>query len=201
MPGPHHVPPRLSPALDRAILRDSQLVLPPLSAQDSRRLLRALLPTAAIPESLAQRLLDRAQGNPFFLEELVQTLVEHDVVGQADASGVTGRSPHLSTVQLPSTVQEVRAARLDRLPPAEKALLQTLAVLGRTVPWRLLTQVVGQPEAALHQPLEALQAAEFLYEQPSHAKSVKHYGQRLEICSSLSHKPMVLFGFSLSHHA
>ena len=80
---------------------------------------------------------------------------------------MTGRSLCPPTIQLPSTVHEVLAARLDRLPPAEKALLQTLAVMGRAVPWRLLTQVVAQPEAALYQLLGALQAAEFLYEEPA----------------------------------
>jgi len=100
------------------------------------------------------------------IQELVQTLVEQDVVGQPDAWGAPGASPCLPAIQLPSTVQEVLAARLDRLPPAEKALLQTLAVIGDAVPWCLLAQVVGQPEEALYQPLGALQAAEFLYKQP-----------------------------------
>jgi predicted ATPase len=144
----------------------THMVLQPLTSQDSRRMLHAILHTATIPEPLVQTVLARAQGNPFFLEEIVQTLTEHDVAGQVGASGVPGRSPCPPTIQLPSTVQEVLAARLDRLPSAEKTLLQTLAVMGRAVPWRLLTQVVGQPEEVLYQPLGALQAAEFLYEQP-----------------------------------
>ena len=145
----------------------TQMVLQPLTSQDSRRMLRSLLQTEHMLEPLVQMVVTKAQGNPFFLEELVQTLVEHEVVGQVDAWGATGSSPCPPTIQLPSTVQEVLAARLDRLPPAEKALLQTLAVIGSTVPWRLLAQLVGQPEAALYQPLGALQAAEFLYEQPA----------------------------------
>jgi tetratricopeptide (TPR) repeat protein len=145
----------------------TQMVLQPLTAQDSRRMLRALLQTEHLREPLVQVVVTKAQGNPFFLEELVQTLVEHEVVGQVDACGATGSSPCPPTIHLPATVQEVLAARLDRLLPAEKALLQTLAVIGDAVPWRLLTQVVGQPEEALYQPLGALQAAEFLYEQPA----------------------------------
>src|SRR5262245_42349526 len=144
----------------------TQMVLQPLTSQDSRRMLRALLQTEHMPEPLVQMVVTKAQGNPFFLEEIVQTLVEQDVLGQAEAGGATGSSPRPPTIQLPSTVQEVLAARFDRLPLAEKALLQTLAVIGDAVPWRLLAQVVGQPEEALSQPLEALQAAEFLYEQP-----------------------------------
>jgi predicted ATPase len=145
----------------------TQMVLQPLTSQDSRRMLRALLQTEPMREPLMQMVVTKAQGNPFFLEELVQTLVEQDVVGQADACGAPGSSPYPPAIELPSTVQEVLAARLDRLPPAEKALLQTLAVIGDAVPWRLLTQVADQPEEALDQPLGALQAAEFLYEQPT----------------------------------
>src|SRR5262249_13311773 len=145
----------------------AQLVLQPLTSQDSRRMLRSLRQTEHLREPLVQMVVTKAQGNPFFLEELVQTLVEHEVVGQADACGTTGASPCPPAIQPPPAVEGVLAARRARLPPAEKALLQTLAVIGSAVPWRLLTQVVGQPEEALDQPLGALQAAEFLYEQPT----------------------------------
>jgi tetratricopeptide (TPR) repeat protein len=153
----------------------TQMVLQPLTSQDSRRMLRSLLQTENLLEPLVQMVVTKAQGNPFFLEEIVQTLVEQDVVGQADACGATGSSPCPPTLQLPSTVQEVLAARLDRLPPTEKALLQTLAVIGSAVPWGLLAQVVGQPEEALYQPLGALQAAEFLYEQPAGSERVYRF--------------------------
>ena len=166
VPGPHHLPPGVPPALDREILCDPDWS----SSPSRRRTVTGCSVRSSRPRTCrspwCRWSLTKAQGNPFFLEELVQTLVEQDVVGPADACGATGVSPRLPTIQLPSTVQEVLAARLDRLPPAEKALLQTLAVIGSAVPWRLLTQVVGQPEEALDQPLVALQAAEFLYEQP-----------------------------------
>jgi transcriptional regulator with AAA-type ATPase domain/predicted ATPase len=145
----------------------TQMVLHPLTSQDSRRMLHALLQTATIPEPLVQLILARAQGNPFFLEEIVQTLVAYDIVTQGDAGEATGQSAYPAATQLPSTVEEVLAARLDRLPSAQKTLLQTLAVIGSTFPWRLLTQVAGQPEEALRQQLVALQVAEFLYEQPA----------------------------------
>jgi tetratricopeptide (TPR) repeat protein len=153
----------------------TQMVLQPLTSQDSRRMLRSLLQPEHMREPLEQMVVTKAQGNPFFLEEIVQTLVEQEGVGQADACGTTGSSPCPPTIQLPSTVQEVLAARLDRLPPAEKALLQTLAVIGSTVPWRLLAQVVGQPDEALSQPLRALQAAEFLYEQPAGSERASRF--------------------------
>jgi transcriptional regulator with AAA-type ATPase domain/predicted ATPase len=145
----------------------TQLVLHPLLSQESRGMLQALLQPVTLPAPLVQTILTRAQGNPFFLEEIVQALVEQGVLGQGEAGGAAAGAPFLPEMQLPPTVQGVLTARLDRLPPAEKALLQTLAVIGTVCPWRLLTRVVGQPEEALHQPLGALQAAEFLYEQPA----------------------------------
>jgi predicted ATPase len=90
------------PWIDKSYV--TQMVLHPLTSQDSRRLLQSILPMTTIPEPLMQMILARAQGNPFFLEELVHTLTEHDMVGQADTGGVTGRSTHSSVIQLPSTI-------------------------------------------------------------------------------------------------
>ena len=81
------------------------------------------------------------------------------------------------TLQLPATVQAVLAARIDRLPPEEKQLLQTAAVIGTEVPVPLLQAMAERPEAALHHSLAHLQAAEFLYETrlfPEHEYTFKH---------------------------
>ena len=67
-------------------------------------------------------------------------------------------------MQVPATVQAVLAARIDRLPPEEKRLLQTAAVIGTEVPWPLLQAIADTSEEALHRGLGQLQAAEFLYE-------------------------------------
>ena len=67
-------------------------------------------------------------------------------------------------MQVPATVQAVLAARIDRLPPEEKRLLQTAAVIGKDVPFPLLQAIAELPEEALHRGLAHLQAAEFLYE-------------------------------------
>ena len=61
-------------------------------------------------------------------------------------------------------MQAVLAARIDRLPPEDKRLLQTAAVIGTEVPWPLLQAIADVPEEALHRGLTRLQAAEFLYE-------------------------------------
>jgi tetratricopeptide (TPR) repeat protein len=104
----------------------------------------------------------RTEGNPFFLEESVRTLVETGIlVGERGAYRLA-QAP--STIQVPATVQAVLAARIDRLPPEEKILLQTAAAIGTEVPVPLLQAIADLPEATLHRGLAHLQAAEFLCE-------------------------------------
>ncbi len=113
--------------------------------------------------ALKRFILDKTEGNPFFMEEIVQELREQ---GMLTVRG-HGRAPLPQDIRLPTTVQGILAARMDRLPPDEKALLQTLAVIGREFSASLLKKVVAQPEAELYGQLAHLQAAEFIYEQPA----------------------------------
>ena len=109
-----------------------------------------------------QLLIVRTEGNPFFLEESVRTLVETGVlVGEPGAYRLGHALP---TIQVPATVQAVLAARIDRLASDNKRLLQTAAVIGHEVPLPLLQAIAELPEADLHRGLTRLQAAEFLYE-------------------------------------
>src|SRR5262249_11743144 len=107
-------------------------------------------------------LITRTEGNPFFLEESVRTLVEMGVlVGEPKAYRLAQALP---TIQVPATVQAELAARIDRLPPAEKHPLHTASGMGSEVPLPLLQAIVDLPEEALHSGLAHLQAAELLYE-------------------------------------
>jgi tetratricopeptide (TPR) repeat protein len=109
-----------------------------------------------------KRLIARTEGNPFFLEESVRALVEtRMLVGEPGAYHLAQALP---TIQVPATVQAVLAARIDRLPPEEKRLLQTAAVIGTEVPLPLLQALAEMPEEGLQHGLTRLQAAEFLYE-------------------------------------
>jgi predicted ATPase/class 3 adenylate cyclase len=148
----------------------TQHIVPPLAPQDSLRIVRTALQTEQVPDHLVRVILAKAEGNPFFLEEIAQALVERGVLVRGPATGA-GFLPAptvtpLVEIELPPTVQGVLATRIDRLTAETKALLQTLAVLGKECSWRLLTQVVDQPEAELQRRLTQLQAAELLYEQP-----------------------------------
>jgi predicted ATPase/class 3 adenylate cyclase len=140
----------------------AQLRLDPLPPASAAEVLAALLGEDTSLAPLTQLLMVRTEGNPFFLEESVWTLAEAGVlVGERGAYRLAQALP---TIQVPATVQAVLAARIDRLPPEEKTLLQTAAAIGTEVPVPLLQAIAELPEAVLHRGLAHLQAAEFLYE-------------------------------------
>jgi len=149
----------------------TQLRLDPLGPAEAQELLTVLLGERAELAPLRQLILAKTEGNPFFMEEIVQALVEQGVLVRQPAGGVALAAPtladSLTAVQLPATVQGLLAARIDRLPPDQKALLQTLAVLGKEFGLGLLRHVVAEPESELQGQLAHLQAAEFLYERPA----------------------------------
>src|SRR5262249_22094155 len=140
----------------------TQLRLDPLQPASAEAFLAALLGDDPSLALLTPLLIARTAGNPFFLEESVRTLVETVVL-----VGIPGayqlRQP-LRGMPVPATVQAVLAARIDRLTPEDKRLLQTAAVIGTDVPCALLRAIADLPEAALHRGLAYLQAAAFLYE-------------------------------------
>ncbi|HSF04608.1 MAG TPA: AAA family ATPase, partial [Methylomirabilota bacterium] len=138
----------------------SQLRLDILPVENTGALLDAMLGTDPGLDPLKQLLLRR--GNPFFLEESVRTLVETKaLVGERGAYRST---QPLQSLQVPASVHAVLAARIDRLPPEEKQLLQAAAVIGKDVPFTLLQAIAELPEETVGQGLSRLQAAEFLYE-------------------------------------
>src|SRR5262249_52619053 len=140
----------------------TQLWLDPLPPARADELLLALLGDDPSLAPLTRLFIERTEGNPFFLEESVRTLVETGVL--VGMPGTYRLGQDVTTFQVPATVQAVLAARIDRLSPEDKRLLQSAAVIGKDVPAALLYAIAEVPEAALHQSLSRLQAAEFLYE-------------------------------------
>ena len=102
----------------------TQISLHHLTPQNAVTIVHATRQQQALPEHLEHMILDKAQGNPFFLEELTHAVIEHGDL-QKD-------------VVVPDTIQGVLSARIDRLPEAHKRLLQTASVLGREFAPRLL---------------------------------------------------------------
>ena len=140
----------------------TQLRLDPLPPVSAEELLQALLGDDPSLAPIKQLLIERTEGNPFFLEESVRALVETGVlVGERGAYRL---AQALQSLQVPATVLAVLAARIDRLPAEDKRLLQTAAVIGNEISLPLLQAIAELPDEALHRGLARLQAAEFLYE-------------------------------------
>jgi class 3 adenylate cyclase/tetratricopeptide (TPR) repeat protein len=139
-----------------------QLRLNPLPPTSIEELLRLLLGDNPSLAPVRRLLAEQTEGNPFFLEESVRTLVEHGaLVGER---GDYRAASTIEIIRVPATVQDVVAARIDRLAPADKRLLQVASVIGENVPLSLLQTVADMPEAELHERIDHLRSAEFLYD-------------------------------------
>jgi class 3 adenylate cyclase/tetratricopeptide (TPR) repeat protein len=138
-----------------------ELRLDPLIDASLVGFLRALLGPDQSLNTLKHFLAERASGIPLFVEEIVRTLVETDVLNGARGSYHLARS--FSGSDVPPTLQAVLAVRIDALPTAEKRLLQEAAVVGQDVPFSLLRSICGLTDEVLRRRLGNLQGAEFLY--------------------------------------
>jgi len=147
----------------------AQVRLAPLGKEEADELLAFLLGADASLAALKPLILAKTEDTPFFMEEVVQTLVEEGALVGKRGNYRAETTP--TELHISPTVQGVLAARIDRLTREEKELLQQLSVIGRQFPFSLVKQVVPQPEAEVYQVLSALQAKEFLYEQPAFPKS------------------------------
>jgi len=142
----------------------NQLRLDPLGLGNASEMLTALLGEGAELAPLKQLIIEKTEGNPFFMEEMVQALFEQGVVAR---NGSVKLERSMSEVKIPPTVQGILAARIDRLPADEKDLLQTLAVIGKEFPLSVIERVVQKSSDELERMLSDLQLGEFIYEQPA----------------------------------
>ena len=143
----------------------TQLRLDPLGQAEAKELLTALLGDHPSLEALKSLILEKTEGNPFFMEEVVQTLSEEKALLGETGHYHIEKTP--AALHIPTTVRGVLAARIDRLPAAAKDLLQSLAVIGKEFSLSLIEQVIGQPEGVLRPLLARLQDREFIYERPA----------------------------------
>jgi tetratricopeptide (TPR) repeat protein len=138
-----------------------RIPLQPLDEDDAVRVVRATLDVAELPRALAAHIAARAEGNPFFLEEIGHALVETGAI-QTDGGRLT-LTRDAATITVPATVQDVIAARLDRLEEAQKRTVQTAAVIGREFALSLLRRV-SEAQERLEQSLTELKRIELIYE-------------------------------------
>jgi class 3 adenylate cyclase/tetratricopeptide (TPR) repeat protein len=166
-----------------------QISLDPLPADSAAALLDLLLGTDPSMAPLKRLLIGRTEGNPFFLEESVRTLVESGAI-IGDRGGYRLTKPP-AALHVPATVQAVLAARIDRLTTETKQLLQAAAVIGKEAPLPLLREIADTSDSDLGQNLAQLQAGEFLYETslfPEPVYTFKHPLTREVAYSGLLHE-------------
>ena len=142
----------------------TQLRLDPLGKESAEEMLSTLLGEGVELAPLKRIMIERTEGNPLFMEEIFQALVED---GSLKRNGSVKLVRPVEHLRLPPTVQGILAARIDRLQPKEKELLQTLAVIGTEFPLSLVREVVQLQSDQLDGLLSNLQTAEFIYEQPA----------------------------------
>jgi len=164
------------PAWAGGLPNATTIVLEPLSADESGRLLGALL-GSALPRELERRIIDVAEGNPLFAEELVRLFVDRGVVRRTDA-GWEQALP-IKEVKIPQSIQALLAARLDSLPADEKRLSQDAAVVGRIFWDRLLAHLAGESPAATVRLLRSLRVKELVVlREPSTVADAQEYAFR-----------------------
>ena len=127
-------------------------------------MLSHLLGEAAEIAPLKRVIIEKTEGNPFFMEETVQVLLD---VGSLVRNGGIKLTKPVQELKIPPTVRAILASRIDRLALSEKDLLQTLAVIGKEFPFRLVQGVTKRRDDDLTSGLSNLQMAEFIYEQPA----------------------------------
>ena len=138
-----------------------QVAIEPLTTEETYALLRDLLRPYEASPPLQAWIHARTGGNPFFAEEIVRAMQTQGLLTVQEHVCAIAPAAHIT---LPSSIQGIVQARLDRLPATEKHLLQVASVIGPEVPWPWLHALMGYAEDTLQRSLRCLQEMEFLYE-------------------------------------
>ena len=154
-------------AARRAGRQHTDLWLTPLSIQESETLLYHLLRMDDLPQQLKARILNHTEGNPFYIEELIRSLLDDGVIVWDKDRGRCETSCEPAEIAIPNTLYGVLMARIDRLPENAKRVLQLASVIGRAFPRRVLDAVAGKAGRRydLDGALLTLEREELIYEQ------------------------------------
>ena len=119
-----------------------ELNLSPLSEADSRKMVTNLLEMEALPERVRSLILKKAEGNPFFVEEVIRMLIDQGALIQEDQEWVASKD--FEAIEIPDNLQGLLLARIDRLPEDVKMILRVASVIGRQFPARVLARVLQE---------------------------------------------------------
>jgi predicted ATPase len=120
----------------------TELTLPSLSDAESRQLVANLLAIEALPDELRTQILHKAEGNPFFVEEVIRMLIDRGAIVHRD--GTWHAECRIESLEIPDNLQGLLLARIDRLPEEAKRTLRVAAVIGRQFPVKVLERVLGR---------------------------------------------------------
>ncbi len=140
----------------------SRIQLEALTRDEATSLVHALLAVDALPDRLRDQVLDRAEGNPLFVEETIRMLIDQGTVVERDGAWVA--ASELADVEVPETIEALVRARLDSLPRDERSILQGAAVIGRTFQRSALATLMEEPVDAF---LEQAVLRDFVSEEPA----------------------------------
>lgn len=143
--------------------RYTEVALKPLDHEDSDALISALLNIADLPNELRELILRKADGNPYFIEEIVRTLIDDGVVYQTEDKLHWKAGTRVEDIHIPDTLQALLMARIDRLDQEAKATLQLASVIGRSFYYRIL-QAISDSAMTLDRHLGSLERVELLRE-------------------------------------
>ncbi len=143
--------------------RYTEMTLIPLSPQESAMLVRNLLRIDDLPARLHQVILEKTEGNPFFMEEVIRSLIDLGAIAKDEAAGRWRVSAQIDTISIPDTLRGVIVARIDRLDEDVKQVLKTASVIGRSFFYRVL-RAIAEVSADLDRHLADLQRLELVHE-------------------------------------
>jgi class 3 adenylate cyclase/tetratricopeptide (TPR) repeat protein len=141
----------------------TEIRLSPLSDTESAQLVHNLLEIEDLPARLRELIVERAEGNPFFLEEVIRTLIDTRAVMRDASSGRWRATAQIESVHIPDTIQGVVMARVDRLDEEVKQVLRMASVIGRSFFYRVL-KAIAEAGQQVDEDLTELQAAELIRE-------------------------------------
>jgi class 3 adenylate cyclase/tetratricopeptide (TPR) repeat protein len=148
----------------KCLERYTEITLKKLSAVQSRQLVESLLTIENLPEPTKDMILRKSEGNPFFIEEVIRSLIDRDLVYREDDRWKARRE--IEDIDVPDTIQSVLLSRVDRLQAETRYVLQCASVIGRLFRYRLLDHL-AQHERDLEEHLSQLEERELIHEERS----------------------------------
>ncbi len=136
-----------------------------LTREESIKIAESFLETNSFPDELKELINRRTEGNPFFIEELIKSLLESGIIIKNESGYNTNKN--VSRIEVPGTVQDIIMARIDRLDEGRKRTLQVGSVIGREFSFRLIERVSALSDKELLENLLALKNLELIYERNS----------------------------------